>query len=685
MRGLCSRLAALAAGLLIVLVSPARADPTDGIANCDPVDPAACLLPFPNDRFTLPDATTPTGRRVDFNLLAMPRNVAGKPIDPSDFNRADGFSPGSLIVTKVPGLQTPAALRATGAVPITDLAQTYAPAAPVVVIDAASGERQLIWVELDSSVDNDADRTLLVRPAKNLLEGHRYIVALRHLKNAAGKTLEAQEPFRRLRDSAPAAQQSQVGRYADIFARLAQAGIARKDLYLAWDFTVASARSLAGRMLAIRDDAFAQLGDANLGDNVVSGRPPAFKITKLADERYVRDVKGTMDVPCYLDLPGCLPLHSQFLFGSDGLPARIPGNTMQVAFECRLPATARDGGYPTRMSLYGHGLFGSMSEVHQNQLQVFGNDHGITFCATDWAGMATIDVPNVLTILTDLSNLPTLVDRVQQGMLNFLYLARLMTHPDGLATAAAFQRDGKRLLKTDRVFYDGNSQGGIIGGALTAVSPDFTRATLGVPGMNYSTLLTRSVDFGTGADPDLGKLAHGDIPFEYAYPLYKSYPRQVERQLVYALMQMLWDRGEADGYAQHMTADAYPNTPQHRVLLHVALGDHQVAPVSAEVEARTIGAHLLHAQIVAPGRSPDVLPQYGLRAFRRLPAHGSALVIWDSGSPVPPTTNTPPAAGHDPHEDPRNSTDEQAMKSAFFEGRIIDACGGKPCTAKPRE
>ena len=49
----------------------------------------------------------------------MPRNVAGKPIDPTDWNRADGFSPGSLIVTYVPGLDL--AFAKTDAVPITDI------------------------------------------------------------------------------------------------------------------------------------------------------------------------------------------------------------------------------------------------------------------------------------------------------------------------------------------------------------------------------------------------------------------------------------------------------------------------------------------------------------------------------------------------------------------------------------
>ena len=34
-----------------------------------------------------------------------------------------------------------------------------------------------------------------------------------------------------------------------------------------------------------------------------------------------------------------------------------------------------------------------------------------------------------------------------------------------------------------------------MGGALTALAPDFTRAVLNVPAMNYSVLLPRSIDY----------------------------------------------------------------------------------------------------------------------------------------------------------------------------------------------
>ena len=114
-----------------------------------------------------------------------------------------------------------------------------------------------------------------------------------------------------------------------------------------------------------------------------------------------------------------------------------------------------------------------------------------------------------------------------------------------------------------------------------------------VPAMNYSLLLTRSVDF---------------APF--ASVLYPAYPDELTRPLLMSLIQTLWDRGDPDGYAWHMTDDPYPNTPSHTVLLHMAVGDHQVANVATEVEARTIGAKL-RLPAVDPGRSTEVEPFSG--------------------------------------------------------------------------
>jgi hypothetical protein len=116
--------------------------------------------------------------------------------------------------------------------------------------------------------------------------------------------------------------------------------------------------------------------------------------------------------------------------------------------------------------------------------------------------------------------------------------------------------------------------------------------------------------------------------------------------------------------------------------MHEAFGDHQVANVTTEVEARTIKAGVRWPAL-DPGRHSDVNPYFKIPKFDTYPYAGSALVVWDSGSPTPPTTNTPPRAGADPHSHPRNTAAARLQKSEFLKlgGRIQNVCGAGPCYA----
>jgi hypothetical protein len=294
-------------------------------------------------------------------------------------------------------------------------------------------------------------------------------------------------------------------------------------------------------------------------------------------------------------------------------------------------------------------------------------DHGMLYCATNWIGMSNADLGNAFDILQDASTFNTLADRSQQGILNTVFLGRLLVHADGFASDPAFQDSGGQgVIDRTALYYDGNSQGGVIGGAFVAVSPDVRAGVLGVAGMNYSTLVERSVDFD---------------PFNSVFAT--TYPDAVSRVVGLGLIQMLWDRAETNGYASHISDDPLPGSGSKRVLIHVALGDHQVAPITAEVEARTAGIPV-HRPAYGPGRTPDVDPAWDLPSID-YPSSGSGLVIWDSGAAVPPSANVPPRAGADPHQDPRNAPAAQQQKDAFLRagGTIIDVCSGAPCTAPP--
>jgi hypothetical protein len=641
-------------GLVLPAVPAAAHRTPASVSPCDPIDTQQCLLPFPDNFFTVPDATSATGVRVHFPADSMPQNASGTPIDPTDWNRQDGFSPGSAIMVRVPNLD----LARTGIAPITDIGRSLDPNAPVVLLDSVTGQRVPYWGEFDTWNPDASTHALVVRPARDFIEGHRIIVALRDLKNARGDTLHAPDSFERLRhDNDPSLRGRKAG-VDNVVADLARAGVRPDHLYLAWDFTVASAQTLAGGVLHMRDDAYAQLGSG----------VPGFTVTHVDEHPstdVLRRVQGTFDVPQYLTGDGSAG--SRLVLGPDGLPVR--NGTYHAEFRCLIPASSVDGGghaQPGRGWVYGHGLLGSTSEIEG--FAPFLNQYDIVLCATPEIGMASDDVANVVHVLGDLSTFGSIPDRLDQALINMQFLARLLKDPNGFGTNAAFEvgTPAASSIVPNEVFYNGNSQGGIFGGAATAISTEWTRAVLGVPAMNYSELLPRSVDFD-----------------EFLPLLRAAYPDPTLSTLLVQLDQIQWDRGDPNGFAQHLTSNPYPGTPNHTVLMIEAFGDHQVANIGTETEARTIGA-FVHQPAIAPGRSNDVVPFWNIPPVPSSPFAGSVVELWDFGTPAPPTLSLPPESpqyGSDPHGAARNVPAVREQVSQFLQpgGTFVNVCGSDPC------
>jgi hypothetical protein len=279
--------------------------------------------------------------------------------------------------------------------------------------------------------------------------------------------------------------------------------------------------------------------------------------------------------------------------------------------------------------------------------------------------MSEPDLPTVSAALADLSTFGSIPDRLQQAHLNMAFLGRLLNAADGFASSAAFRdANGDPVFDVGATTFVGNSQGGILGGAASSVSTEWRRVVLGVPGMDYSLLLTRSVDW----DP-------------FASVFEQAYTDPVERVLALSLIQLLWDRGENDGYAQHLTADPYDGMEAKQVLLIEAFGDHQVANVSTEMLARTIGARA-HRPFLAEGRSPAVEAAWGIDD---LPDGGPppARVMWDYGNPAPPPVNLAPHEpefGPDPHG--AGTREPSVLIQAFSflaTGAVPNVCQSSPC------
>ncbi|MFM9038138.1 MAG: hypothetical protein ACKOJ9_10720, partial [Actinomycetota bacterium] len=611
---------------------------------CDPIAPDLCLLPFPSDFYTVAD-DTPTGRRVAFPADGMPVNASGVAIDPTEWNRNDGFSPNSTLLasfTDLDGANLPT---------WTDLEASLGDVVTVVLIDE-SGRRIPLWAELDFG----DDPLLVIHPAEVLADGASYTVGLRGLVDSAGAAIEASPAFVALRDSLdtglPAIEERRDAMNA-VFDSLVAAGVDRSELQLAWSFTVASTESLTSRILTVRDQTIDWLVENG-------GKYTITQVTPRSRDDVSVQVAGTFTSVNHMTGSG--EPGERFNYTSDdpdALPQ--PNGEIEVPFLCQVPIIAEtEPDRALRPGLYGHGLLGSEYEIdYGGDVRALGNEAEILFCSTQWAGMSEIDIGNAAETLTDFSRFPTMADRMQQGIVNFIALGWMMQN--GLLGDPAFA--GVEVAG-DLVYY-GNSQGGIMGSALAAVSPDISRSVLGVPGINYGLLLARSVDFDA-----------------YEAIMEPSYPSRRERTLILSFVQMLWDRGEGGGYMNHIGSDPLPGTREDKALLfHVALGDWQVTELSAYIAAEAVGA-TIHTPVVGDGRSREVSPGWGLE-----PAvdgqTGSAIVIWDSGSDLIPLGPEPPSTGRDPHEDPRDdAVPRSQMRSFLIDGEFVDVCGGEPCRAE---
>ena len=295
----------------------------------------------------------------------------------------------------------------------------------------------------------------------------------------------------------------------------------------------------------------------------------------------------------------------------------------------------------------------------------------MVFCATDWWGLAQGDARD-MPRPRNLNLFPAVVDRLQQGVLNTLFLGRLMRNPKGFASNPAFQSGGKPVIDTSQPVLRRQQPGRDHGRHVHRGQP-------GLPACR--------------ARRDRDGLRRTVAPAEHRFRrlrpfLYASYPDQSLHPLILDLMQQLWDRGEADGYAEQMTAHPLPDTPSHQVLMQIAYGDHQVSMYAAALEARTIGASVYQPALdLSTNRGGTATCSTGSRRSSRSRSTGRRS---RSGTAARATSRRRRWATwrrrkhhrrpSDPHPDPGRRPwlgTEVGFPAARRDDR--DVCGGNPC------
>ena len=648
-----------------------NADP--GVVGCDVLVTAPvghdCLLPWPNDAFTKASSKMATGRQLNISAALDPTNDKSVHVNTKWTNLNDGFSPGSVIMTYVANL----GFSQSAIAPSTDIGSSLNANSPIVIFDVATHQRVAYFAEPDAQATDASVQMLLIHPAIALTEGHRYAVVLRNLKDNANDTI-APLASTNAAWNATAASSTRLRHLSYLMHHDLATLIGSNEPYMAWDFTVASQKSLSTPALTMHKLAYGWLAKNHNKFNGQSAIPvadyaPAYSVTSVTTTGNVRNVHGTFQVPLFLS--NTSP-YSSMTTSASGLPKINGTKTWTANFICVLPATVNVSG-PALPTVYGHGLLGSAGEVEGGSFSA-ALTQNMAGCATDWVGMSESDVLAVAGNLHEMSGFHAQVDHMLQGFVNFQFLGRLLNSPAGFATNAAFQDgSGHPLFAVGKCTYMGYSQGGIMGGAVSSVSTEWKRVILGVPGMDYGgLLLNRSVDWS-----------------EFKSIFDPAYPNSIDQQIVLQMAQLLWDRGENEGYAQHITSHPYLGIAAKQVFIIENYGDHQVSNVSAEMLARTIGA-FNHKPAFNPSffgataRSPlTLVPQWGLNALNQTKAVPAGLVLWDYGTPTPPVNNLPPDGpqfGNDPHGNGRGNSFLLTQLSSFLRTGIIpNLCGSAAC------
>lgn len=644
------------------IIAPVDPPPLD----CDPLVPDYCGFPYPNDYWTQRDDSTVTGKRLALPQVIMPAHINGMRSSPSAFNEMDGFSPGIAAMTHIPGatvqgLATPDSIEAS-----------LADDSPTVIINTATGERVPHWVDLDEYVVeskrriNDGEsapnfviardleellqeQALMLRPAVRLDDATRYIVAIRGVVDEAGNVLAPAAGFQALRDGKNPQDPilaSRRAHFKDIFSTLANYGIKRGDLQIAWDFTTSSRDNNTRAMLHIRDDALA---------NSPQGVPYHIEVRDegLIDGMACR-LEVTFDVPLYMTQGESGGL---FNLGDDGLPEQ--NGTFEYAAALIVPMSAQTEAAP--LVAFGHGQLGAKEQVLG--MQALAVTENIALFGLDWKGFASDDVGTVVAALTggDLSTFRAVPERMHQGFLNFLIAMRTLSveadgGPSTVLNEALATHCGGAALDGSRRYYFGGSQGGILGASLMAISTDMLRGLLAVPGQSYNLLLNRSGNF----DP-------------FAASIYAGYNwNALDMQLNLALVQGLWDRAEPTGYSKYIRSNTLPGTPSHEVLIQVSRADHQVTNLGAHIMARTIGGVV--------NLAPTIRDVWGLDVVSGEHS-GSAMLEIDFGNNEPPITNIP--HWDDEFPDPHGRATELeglgGVLSRFYATGVVEnPCSG-PC------
>tara|TARA_B100000214_G_scaffold164452_1_gene117911 strand:- start:786 stop:2747 length:1962 start_codon:yes stop_codon:yes gene_type:complete len=611
-----------------------------GTNFCDNTNPDHCLLPFPSSAFLDSDSGTTTGYRLDIDGQAIPDSASAPSEDFHMLDYKDGHSPSTQVFTTFSSLPDISGLASQDSIHLSSQ-----PDHNSLLLNMDTGQITEHWVEISSRTQEDEPTLVHVRSLRGLDHNTQYAVAFRGLVDENGDPIEPFPGFKALRDGIVTDNQqieSLRPSYETMFTSLSGIGYERQNLISAWWFHTASTQSITGDIISMRNDATQRLGDDGIGCNVTS------VIENYAeDNTTLRRISGTITTPHYLEstYPPTPMTRSE-----DGTPKF--NFLTEVVFTVTIPMSAAESSQPAPLVVLGHGFLGN-GEGMVSGFRGWANDSGVATIGTDFKGWSSDGDFDAVTFgLMNVNYLQHQSERLQQSVIN--HLAMITTIKGVCSDIPEFYHNGVNLVDTTDVDYMGVSLGGIRGPSMLSLIPEIDHGVLWVAGSSFGFIAERSTQY---------------TQFEELFSSPLAYESTMDRSILIALMQSMWDTTEPETYLPFIDGGLDGELHPYEVLYLVSINDAQVTTLSADRASRTSGIPVLANSTYYP---------HGLEIVDA-PTSGSAIVYFDGNFPAVPSGNIQgPMAYHSlAHNQVLGFEPAVDLATDFLRsGTIADTCSG---------
>ena len=594
--------------IVLLFLLCAQLLPASGVAvRWDPRDPA--IGPFPNDFLTVPDPMQKSGRRIN---LPMPADCTATPSDCQDVE----------LINQLDGFQTAPRIRVSFSAPI-DVNTLYN-AIFYVPLDNLTNEEPGInqfgqKIPINQIIYDPTSNTVYAKPDGNL-DQHRHIaiIVTDKIHDMAGDPVRADGGY------AVCAQQSNDWARGNWYCRKLASAVNSVVSEFAPYNVVGGSIFTTMNVTTWLEKAHAQL--QNLAPSAQRATPQAvFQYANISS--LVLHLQTTVSPAQFVDVP--LPIKSPLFMGigsvafgsfsspnflnSDnvipwtptGQDVALPAAVNQVYFHVFLPSSPPPStGYP--VVIFGHGFGDSqwggpstiapvLAQAGFATVAINAVGHGF---GPQSAGVVTDNAGNASTLLSggrsvDLNGDGTYdpqegciaMNPGQVGMRDCLRQTALdlsqLVHT--IQAGLDLNGDGIPDLDPGRIYYGGQSLGGIYGTIFSALEPKVRASLLNVGGGTIVDIVRWSDSYHALAAAELANRmpsllnAGSDFNDNYVFPFQpvkvNDVPGAIEIQNAFELYEWLESPGDPVYYAPHLVASSLPGVPAKHILFQFARAD----------------------------------------------------------------------------------------------------------------